>query len=78
MTREEMLAYCLGKPGAWLDRPWEGDEVVKVGSRIFAFLGAPDGTTRGQDRPEGDQVRVDARVRLHVRVAGPEQFLGVL
>ncbi|MGC3864442.1 MmcQ/YjbR family DNA-binding protein [Micromonospora chersina] len=46
MTREEMLAYCLAKPGAWLDRPWEGDEVVKVGSRIFAFLGAPEGEGR--------------------------------
>ena len=40
MDRAEMLAYCLAKPGAWLDQPWEGDEVVKVGSRIFAFLGA--------------------------------------
>ncbi|GGO22712.1 MmcQ/YjbR family DNA-binding protein [Micromonospora parathelypteridis] len=39
MERAEMLAYCLAKPGAWLDQPWEGDEVVKVGSRIFAFLG---------------------------------------
>lgn len=46
MTREEMLSYCLAKPGAWLDRPWEGDEVVKVGSRIFAFLGAPEGEAR--------------------------------
>ena len=37
MTREEMLAYCLGKPGAWLDRPWEGDEVVgSVMNAIFA------------------------------------------
>ncbi|MEU4680524.1 MmcQ/YjbR family DNA-binding protein [Micromonospora sp. NPDC023737] len=40
MRREEMLAYCLAKPGAWLDQPWEDDEVVKVGSRIFAFLGS--------------------------------------
>ncbi|MEU7929855.1 MmcQ/YjbR family DNA-binding protein [Micromonospora sp. NPDC049801] len=39
MERAEMLSYCLAKPGAWLDRPWEDDEVVKVGSRIFAFLG---------------------------------------
>ncbi|KKK06046.1 MmcQ/YjbR family DNA-binding protein [Micromonospora sp. HK10] len=46
MRRDEMRAYCLAKPGAWLDQPWEGDEVVKVGSRIFAFLGAPDGEAR--------------------------------
>jgi predicted DNA-binding protein (MmcQ/YjbR family) len=40
MTRAELLAYCLGKPGAWPDEPWEGDVVVKVGSKIFAFLGS--------------------------------------
>lgn len=40
MTRTELLAYCLAKPGAWRDEPWEGDIVVKVGSKIFAFLGA--------------------------------------
>jgi predicted DNA-binding protein (MmcQ/YjbR family) len=33
--------YCLAKPGAWPDEPWEGDVVVKVGSKIFAFLGTP-------------------------------------
>ncbi|WP_330440878.1 MmcQ/YjbR family DNA-binding protein [Micromonospora sp. NBC_00821] len=43
MERAEMLAYCLAKPGAWLDQPWEGDEVVKVGGRIFAFLGSAEG-----------------------------------
>ncbi|MFI7429167.1 MmcQ/YjbR family DNA-binding protein [Micromonospora sp. NPDC049836] len=46
MRRDEMRTYCLAKPGAWLDQPWEGDEVVKVGSRIFAFLGGPDGEAR--------------------------------
>ena len=38
---QELLAYCLAKPGAWQDEPWEGDVVVKVGSKIFAFLGSP-------------------------------------
>ena len=33
-------AYCLAKPGAWPDSPWEGDTVVKVGPKIFVFLGA--------------------------------------
>jgi predicted DNA-binding protein (MmcQ/YjbR family) len=45
VTFDELLTYCLGKPGAWQDEPWEGDVVVKVGSRIFAFLGA--GTSVG-------------------------------
>ena len=39
MTYDELKRYCLGKPGAWEDQPWEGDIVAKVGSKIFAFLG---------------------------------------
>jgi predicted DNA-binding protein (MmcQ/YjbR family) len=45
MTWEELLAYCLAKPGAWQDEPWDGDVVVKVGAKIFAFLGS--GTSVG-------------------------------
>ena len=40
MTSDELLAYCLAKPGAWRDEPWEGDVVAKVGGKIFAFLGS--------------------------------------
>ena len=40
MTRDDLLAYCLAKPGAWRDDPWGGDLVAKVGPKIFAFLGA--------------------------------------
>ena len=47
MTRDEALAYCLAKPGAWADTPWEGDVVVKVGPKIFAFVGSPGGDTVG-------------------------------
>lgn len=43
MNHDELVAYCLAKPGATPDEPWEGDLVAKVGSRIFAFLGAPAG-----------------------------------
>jgi predicted DNA-binding protein (MmcQ/YjbR family) len=43
VTRDELLAHCLLKPGAWQDEPWEGDTVVKVGPKIFAFLGSGDG-----------------------------------
>ena len=45
MTPQQLAAYCLAKPGAWADQPWEGDHVVKVGSKIFAFLG--DGSSGG-------------------------------
>ena len=38
---DRMRAYCLDKPGAWADQPWEGDHVAKVGPKIFAFLGMP-------------------------------------
>jgi predicted DNA-binding protein (MmcQ/YjbR family) len=41
MTPAQLKKYCLAKPGAWLDNPWgEEDTVVKVGPKIFAFLGA--------------------------------------
>jgi predicted DNA-binding protein (MmcQ/YjbR family) len=47
MTYDALVAYCLGKPGAWLDEPWEGDRVAKVGAKIFAFLGGGDQTSVG-------------------------------
>ncbi len=47
MTRDELVAHCLTKPGAYLDAPWgEDDNVVKVADKIFCFLGAPDGRAR--------------------------------
>ncbi|HKT06193.1 MAG TPA: MmcQ/YjbR family DNA-binding protein [Rugosimonospora sp.] len=45
MTGAELRKYCLAKPGAWSDEPWEGDVVAKVGPKIFAFLGTGDGPT---------------------------------
>jgi predicted DNA-binding protein (MmcQ/YjbR family) len=47
MTPAQVRKYCLAKPGAWLDEPWEGDEVVKVGPKIFAFLGSDRGRSVG-------------------------------
>jgi predicted DNA-binding protein (MmcQ/YjbR family) len=47
MSRADLLAHALSLPGAWIDDPWGDDQVAKVGDRIFAFLGAPDGTTIG-------------------------------
>jgi predicted DNA-binding protein (MmcQ/YjbR family) len=40
MTGDELLAYCLAKPGARPDEPWEGDVVAKVGGKVFAFIGS--------------------------------------
>ena len=47
MTWDELLAYCLTKPGAWRDEPWDGDVAAKVGTKIFAFLGSGDGGVVG-------------------------------
>jgi predicted DNA-binding protein (MmcQ/YjbR family) len=53
-----MLAYCLAKPGAWRDEPWENDVVAKVGAKIFAFLGSAMtsvGVKCGKDRDVADE-----------------------
>ena len=57
VTPDEVLAYCLAKPGAWQDEPWEGDVVAKVGPKIFAFLGdgASVGVKCGRSRDEADE-----------------------
>jgi predicted DNA-binding protein (MmcQ/YjbR family) len=56
MTWEELRAYCLAKPGAWQDQPWEGDYVAKVGPKIFAFLGSGSvGLKCGPDRETADE-----------------------
>jgi predicted DNA-binding protein (MmcQ/YjbR family) len=47
MTWEELLEHCLAKPGAWPDEPWGDGVVVKVGPKIFAFLGAAPATSVG-------------------------------
>jgi predicted DNA-binding protein (MmcQ/YjbR family) len=47
VSRQTLFQYCVAKPGAWVDEPWEGDQVVKVADKIFAFFGSPDGTTIG-------------------------------
>jgi predicted DNA-binding protein (MmcQ/YjbR family) len=56
VTGDELLAYCLAKPGAWPDQPWEGDTVAKVGPKIFAFLGEGSvGVKCGKDRDAADE-----------------------
>jgi predicted DNA-binding protein (MmcQ/YjbR family) len=57
VTGAELLQYCLAKPGAWQDEPWEGDVVAKVGAKIFAFLGGGDsvGVKCGKGRDLADE-----------------------
>ena len=51
-----LIGYCLAKPGAWRDEPWEGDTVAKVGSKIFCFLGVDAVTVKcGRGREEADE-----------------------
>ena len=54
---EELVRYCLDKPGAWQDEPWEGDAVAKVATKIFAFLGSGTavGVKCGATRDEADE-----------------------
>lgn len=56
-----LQAYCLAKPGAWPDNPWDHDHpVIKVGpddaGKIFAFLGATGvGVKGGATRDVADE-----------------------
>jgi predicted DNA-binding protein (MmcQ/YjbR family) len=78
MTYEELLAYCLDKPGAWPDEPWEGDVVAKVDQKIFAFLGSAGagsvGVKCGANRDGADEWLVrfpdDAAVMPYIGRSG--------
>jgi predicted DNA-binding protein (MmcQ/YjbR family) len=58
VTRDELLTYCLAKPGAFQDEPWEGDIVAKVGGKIFSFNGdATLGVKCGRNADEAAELR---------------------
>ncbi|WP_230688776.1 MmcQ/YjbR family DNA-binding protein [Micromonospora sp. WMMD558] len=76
VEREEMRAYCLGKPGAWLDQPWEGDEVVKVGSRIFAFLGSAEAEPRIGVKCGPNRDVADEWIHRYPADAKPSPYIG--
>lgn len=57
MRHADLVAYCLAKPGAVPDEPW-GNLVVKVGGRVFAFLGGDGlGVKCGRDSDEAAELR---------------------
>ncbi len=59
MSPNELRRYCLAKPGAWPDEPWEGDLVAKVHEKIFVFIGTGSpltvGVKAGASRDEADE-----------------------
>jgi predicted DNA-binding protein (MmcQ/YjbR family) len=58
VTADELLAYCLSKPGATPDEPWEGDTVAKVAGKIFSFNGdATIGVKCGRNADEAAELR---------------------
>lgn len=76
MTFDQLLAYCLSKPGAWEDEPWEGDIVAKVAQKIFAFIGdgSAVGVKCGANREEADEWLImypdDASVMSYIGRSG--------
>jgi predicted DNA-binding protein (MmcQ/YjbR family) len=58
VSHDELLAYCLSKPGSYPDEPWEGDIVAKVGGKIFSFNGdATLGIKSGRNADEAAELR---------------------
>ena len=52
MTTPRWSEFPRSLPEAWADTPWEGDQVVKVGKKIFVFLGSGDSPTIAVKLPE--------------------------
>jgi predicted DNA-binding protein (MmcQ/YjbR family) len=61
MERDELVGFCLGKPGAEESYPWgEAELVAKVGGKAFAFIGLDGGTVGvkcGRDAAEAAEWR---------------------
>jgi predicted DNA-binding protein (MmcQ/YjbR family) len=79
VTTQRLRSYALGKPGAWPDQPWDGDDVAKVGegdaAKIFTFLGPESigvkcGTTRDEADAWLDRYPDDAKVMPYIGRSG--------
>ena len=49
--KDALLQHALSLPGAWEDHPW-GETAVKVGKKVFVFLGLPDSGRFGVKVPD--------------------------
>ncbi len=59
MTHDDLVTYCLARPGAVRDHPFGPDPVAKVGGRIFAFLGRDAVWLKcGRDPDEAGELRL--------------------
>jgi predicted DNA-binding protein (MmcQ/YjbR family) len=74
VSRTRWLDYCLAKPGAWQDEPWEGDVVVKVADKIFAFLGPTGNRTIGLKC--GDRETADLLLDRYQGAATKTAYIG--
>lgn len=80
MTPDDVYAYCAAKPGAWVDEPWEGDLVFKVGpaerGKVFVFYGSGGsiGVKAAKTRDEADECLIRypdaARVSAYIGRSG--------
>ena len=59
MDRDELVDYCLARPGAEETYPWgEGELVAKVGGKSFAFIGESSVSVKcGRDAAEAAEWR---------------------
>jgi predicted DNA-binding protein (MmcQ/YjbR family) len=75
--QQDWLSYCLDKPGAWRDEPWENDVVVKVGDKIFAFFGAVTDQGWGSIGLKcGDREAADTWLERYPGSAGKMAYIG--
>ena len=76
MVERDWTGYCLAKPGAWPDEPWEGDLVAKVGSKVFAFLGSGHGSARAIGLKCGDREMADLLIERYPGAVARSAYIG--